>query len=409
MRVSGGFNPSISANSINSFFNALGQGQMAAHAARLSRSGGFMSSPGNNAPGAGNAASADAGRFLNSITSASDSLSNVLSQLITSGNRIVAISSNADAVSVQHTGARPQGARSMDVSVHQLARGQVNEGRRMTADDQFQGNAGTHQFAIEAGGISRTLSVNVAQGDTNADVQQRMADAINSANMGFSASVEINTETNSSILRVESNATGASAENAFTIRDVSGDLVSRTGANEMHSAAQNAVFTVDGQQRTSASNTVFIGSGVTVTFNRVTEPDESARISWGRDQSGATEQNVRDMVSSFNDLFSAASGRVNDPRAQNLSSRLLNVVSANSRALSDIGVGMDSSGRLTIDSGRLSRAAESGGLNDFFSGGGFASQLNRIADSVLSNPSNFVTNNTGFSFDNPGTIFDFML
>lgn len=411
MRISGG----MSAESINSFFNALGQGQLAAHTNRLNRNN-IFSMPRNNAPAQSAGVSAETGRFVNSIRTAADSMSGVLSQLMSSGNRIVAVSSDSGVVSIQHTGIRPSGVQSMEVMVHQLAAGQVNEGGQMAADAAFEGTIGDNQFTITQGNITRQFDVNVAAGDTNADVQQRMADAINNANVGFTATVETNAETNESMLRIESAATGANPSNAFTPSDVRGDLVERTGANNMESAAQNARFTVnDGPMRQSASNTVFIGSGVTATFNAVTE--QAAEITWGREAGAASTQSVRDLVVSFNEMFSAAAARSNDPRAQNLASRMLNIVSANSRALSEIGIGVNASGNLTIDSNRLDQAAESGRLGEFFSGGSrgsnFGNQLSRLAENVTRNPSNFATNtgfgNTANQFNQFGTgsMFDF--
>jgi flagellar capping protein FliD len=302
----------------------------------------------------------------------------------------------------------------MEISVHQLAAGQVNEGARMEADAAFEGTTGTNQFTITQGNMTAQFSVNIADGATNLQAQQQMAAAINSSNMGFTATVETNAETNSSMLRIESSATGADAANAFTLNDVSGNLVAQTGANDMASAAQNSMFTVDGgAMRQSASNTVFVGNGVTATFNEITQ--EPAQITWGREQGTANTQSVRDLVSSFNDMFSAAASRTNDPRSQNLASRMMNIVSANSSALSSIGVGVNSSGNLTIDTNRLNQASESGRLSEFFSGGSrgssFGTQLSRLAESVQRNPASFVTSlGQGTGAQNQfvaGSMFDF--
>ena len=411
MRVSGG----MSAESINSFFNALGQGQLAGHATRLNRNNNLFSMPSNNAPAQAAGVNAETGRFVSSIRTAADTMSDVIGQLMSSGNRIVAVSSDNGSVSIQHTGTRPSSVSRMEVSVHQLASGQVNEGVGLQADAAFEGTTGTNQFTITQGNMTRELSVNVAAGATNAEVQQSMAEAINNANMGFTATVETDTATNSSMLRIESSATGNDPANAFTLNDVSGNLVAQTGANDIASAAQNAMFTVnDGHVRQSASNTVFIGSGVTATFNEVTE--QPVEITWGREQGAANTQAVRDLVGSFNDMFSAAAARTNDPRSQNLASRMLNVVSANSRALSEIGIGVNANGNLTIDSSRLNQSAESGRLAEFFSGGNrgsnFGNQLSRIAESVTRNPASFVTNpaiGTGNQANQftAGSMFDF--
>jgi len=318
----------------------------------------------------------------------------------------------------------------MNVRIDQIAAGQANEGVRMTASEAYEGTTGTNRFSIEMGGRTTQLSVDVRESDTNRDVQQKMADAINKAGTGVRATVVTDTETKTSMLRIESTTTGSDPRNSFTLTDVSGDLVSRTDANNVAREGQDAIYRVnDGPERRSQTNTVFIGNGVTATLNKASE--EAATITWGRDSS-TTRSSVESMVKSYNDLFTAAAERVNDPRAQNLASRMLSITGTFSNSLSSIGIGIDSSGRMTIDSARMDRAAENGRLDQFFTENrgrnfGFTNQLDRLAGSVSRNPGNFVSstlfrnelmgnfsyngfgNASQFNFFSPGSFMDFML
>jgi len=102
------------------------------------------------------------------------------------------------------------------------------------------------------------------------------------------------------------------------------------------------------------------------------------------------------MVKSFNDLYSEALQRTNDPKAQNLASKMLNISSTYTRSLSSVGIGFDTSGKMTIDSKKLNEAAESGKLETFFTENsgrnfGFSNQIGRLADNVSRNTSNFVS------------------
>ena len=138
---------------------------------------------------------------------------------------------------------------------------------------------------------------------------------------------------------------------------------------------------------------------------------------------------VNDMVKNYNNLFSAAAEN-RDPKAQNLASRTMNIASAYSRSLSDIGIGFDNSGKMTVDEKKLDAAMESGKLQSFFTENtgrnfGFSASLGRLADSVSNNTSLFVSNNmfgnslgenfsySGFGNANSlntmrsGSIFDF--
>jgi hypothetical protein len=109
-----------------------------------------------------------------------------------------------------------------------------------------------------------------------------------------------------------------------------------------------------------------------------------------------------------------------------------NISGSFSRSLSEIGIGFDFSGRMTLDSQRLNQAAESGRLDQFFTENsgrnfGFTNQLGRLANDVSRNTSNFVSsaifgtaqsgnfmygnfgNPIQFNFFSPGSILDFML
>ena len=419
-------------NNINAgLMNSLYQGNMAQYNNKLYRN--FFPPPSNNAKGSGTQLGMDGVSYVNNLRTSSESLSSVLRELSspTSPHRIVAISSSPGSVSIQHTGSKPSNIASMTVKIDRIATGQSNEGSRMDAKAAFEGGAGTNRFSIEQGGRTTQISVDVREGDTNKDVQQRMADAINKSGAGVKATVEIDSETNTSMLKLESTTTGSdAAKSGFTISDVSGDLVARTDASKVTSVGQDAMFSVNnGPARTSQSNTVFIGSGVTATLNKASE--DSATITWGREKS-AMRDSVEDLVKRYNNLFSTAAERTSDPRAQNLASRMVNISKTYSNSLSSIGIGFDSSGKMTINSEKMDKAAESGKLDQFFNENrgrnfGFTNQLGRLADSVSRNPGNFVSgsmfggglmgnsgytgygNPTQFNFFSAGSLLDFML
>jgi flagellar hook-associated protein 2 len=423
MRINNSFNSNIS-----NLFNTLHQGKVAIHANKLSNSSVLF--PQNTAPGQGSMGSG-ALQYVNDIKSAASNLSGALNNLSGSAfSQRTMVSSNTDVMTVNFTGnsSSLNTMGDMSVRIDQIAAGQVNEGTRQNASSLYGGERGTNRFAIETGGRTTNLSINVMAGDSNRDVQQKMATAINNAGLGLRATVENDSQTGTSMLRVESTNVGTAERNAFSITDITGNAAAQTGANNVARERQDAIFSVNGgPTRTSQSNTVDLGNGVSATFRAASEQD--VRITRGQDLNRATSA-VRDMVSSFNSLFSAAAQNTSDPRAQGLASRMMNVSSAYSRSLQDIGIGFDNSGRMTINSDRLNQAAESGRLEQFFtqSAGrnfGFSAQLGRLADNVSRNTSNFVSNSifgnslsenfaysgggntTQFNALNSGSIFDF--
>jgi len=385
MRVSGGLN----SNSISNLYNTLYQGKVAMNNNRLSRD--FF--PVNNAQGQGSL-SLGAMQYISDLKSASSALSGAIKDLTGSAfSKQTMVSSNNDAMTVNFTGSNLNSVGDMSVEIEQIAMGQLNEGTRLSSNALYNGDRGTNRFAIETGGKTTNLSINVAAGDSNRDVQQKMATAINNAGLGLRATVETDSETNSSVLRVESLNTGTAERNAFSIRDITGNAARQTGANEVSRERQDAVYRVNGgEARTSQTNNVNLGNGVSATLKAPTE--SAVTVTKGKDMS-IVRGVVESLVRSYNNLFSAAAENVNDPRAQGLASRLMNVTGAFSRSLQDIGIGFDSSGRMTIDSARFNQAMDTGRVEEFFTEGGrtfgFGAALGRLADNVSNNTSNFVS------------------
>ncbi|MCL2078250.1 MAG: hypothetical protein FWH17_00225 [Oscillospiraceae bacterium] len=212
------------------------------------------------------------------------------------------------------------------------------------------------------------------------------------------------------------NSSSTAANGAGTNEETTGGAAVNGAEN---GAAENTTATggaaVNGAENNAATNT----TATTGTTAANGEKTASRAISA-----------VNDMVKSFNSLFSAAVGNTGDPKAQSLASRLMNVGSAYSKSLSDIGIGFDSSGKMTIDSAKLNKAEESGKLQQFFTENsgknyGFTAQLGKLAGNVSNNTSMFVSNSiwgdgagSSFSYNGfgnaqqmsnmrAGSIFDF--
>ena len=131
---------------------------------------------------------------------------------------------------------------------------------------------------------------------------------------------------------------------------------------------------------------------------------------------------VEGFVKSYNDLYSESAQKQDDPKAQNLASKMVNLSKTYSGSLSSIGVGFDKDGKMTVDSEKLNAAAENGKLETFFTQNngknyGFTNQLAKLADNVTRNTSNYVSSSVmgsslmeNFGYSNYGkpTQFNFM-
>ena len=310
-------------------------------------------------------------------------------------NRITAASENTDVMRVRSF----SGSTVPDTSVlvQQVATTQRNEGTAMPANARDI-PSGTFQFEIEVDGTTRQISFTTSEALTNQAFQQRMAEAINQAGIGVTASVTSATANGAttSTLNIETRTTGAGAngEPRFTIRDVSGNAVAATGAANVTQYAQHAKFSVNGgDQRTSASNDIDLPGGLNITL--VSASEEAVGIVPGRDSAGK-QNGVRNVVDQFNALLEAARGNSMDLRTRALASNLESAMRRNRAALQEIGVQISDRGFLTIDSERLRTASESGAVGSFFGADGgrpnnFAITLGRIAESVSTNPMRHVS------------------
>jgi flagellar capping protein FliD len=304
------------------------------------------------------------------IRAAGDAISGAMSAVLGQDAGIEGRTSNADAVSVAVNNNRTIASmppRDAVIDVAQLATAQENEGMAMNAAGLV--GEGNFAFSITAGGRERTFNIAVGADDDVATVQARMASAINTANIGVTASVEASD--GNTALTLTGDQTGAA--NAFTVTDLSGDLAEFMGIDTATTAAQNAVFSVNGDARTSATNEISLAAGVTATL----EGEGEATISFGR-TAGQAASAAQDFVNAINSAI-----RGTNPNDGRGSQRFLNdLIGMNinfEASLNRVGINVARNGQLSIDQSRLNAAAEDGSLERFFESSGFAARAERVA------------------------------
>ena len=378
-----------SSSALYGLYDKMYQGNLALNMVKMNRD--FFPT---NKTQSNNQLGGDALKYVNNIKAFAKNLSSSVKDL--SGAAFMKktpTSSDPEAMSVSYFGTKPENIKQTTVNIEQTAAGQLNEGTKLNANDSF-GSSGENKFSINIGGKTTELSVNVAAGDSNSVVQQKMADAINKAGIGVKATVEKDSSGNTSALKLESAGTGNNDKNKFSVTDITGGLAAKTGANQVTREARDAIYSVDGgEKRTSQSNVVDLGNGLSVTFNKAS--DKAITISSGKD-TGYMKSAVEGLVKSYNDLYSEAAQKTNDPKAQNLATKMVNTSKTYFSSLSSIGIGFDGDGKMTINAEQLGKAAEDGTLEKFFTQNagknyGFTNQIARLADNVSQNTSNYVS------------------
>lgn len=300
----------------------------------------------------------------------------------------VPVSSDADSMTVKSSGS--PGTGGVSVKISQIAAGQVNEGTALKSGALV--GQGYHKFAVEAGGVKHEFEINLSSKDTNEDMQNKMAEAINKANIGVTASVS--KENGNSSLHIKSNETGDLSRNVFKLTDIAGYAVSKTGANNTTQEAQDAIYSVNGEQKTSHTNEISLGGGLTATLLKASGEEITVRRATVTDADSALKS-VKNLVDSYNKLYETAVNNSGDSKAYGLFTQMVGVCKTYSSSLAKVGIGFDKNGRMTIDESKVLAAAEDGSLERFFtenknSNYGFTNRMSQLADRVNKNTGSYV-------------------
>jgi flagellar hook-associated protein 2 len=284
------------------------------------------------------------------------------------------------------------------VDVLQTAQAQRNVGASLQAGGRSFA-AGSHSIALDIDGRRFDINFTVGANDTNRDVQNRIAQAVNSRNIGVSAVVENNAQNGTSALVLQSRETGIANAGSpnFTVLGGAGNALSVAGVGNITQHARNAEFRVSragmqGAVQTSRTNDVSLGFGIEATLTGVGNAD----INMERDNIGQINA-LRSMVNSFNDMIQAARDNGTNTRLERDLGRMARTFSA---SLGRAGIFMNRDGWLDINEERMEAAAERGDLDRLVSlgrdgrGAGFVGALGRLAENVGRNPQAFAVDNS---------------
>jgi len=267
--------------------------------------------------------------------------------------------------------------RDTTIYVAQVAQAQANVSDAVESRGLI--NEGTYTFQIAVGDQLHDFEIEVSAGDDALTVQRRMADAINDADIGITASVQTGTRDGVAIsaMTIAANETGTEAQ--FAIRDTgSGDLISSMNLDGMTAASragQDAMFRIDGGELiTQQSNEIELAAGVTATFTGRGE----TRITFDNSPQ-ETINAARDLVNAINSAI-----RGTDPNDGRGSERFLNdLIGANinfAPLLARAGIEVQENGQLAINETQLRDAIESGTFERTI--GSFTSRIERIANNA---------------------------
>lgn len=335
----------------------------------------------------------DALKYVTNIKKAGSEIQASLKNLSSGAafNKKGVVAENSDVASVKDAGYSFSSAKiPSKIDVEQVATAQVNEGESLKSDANA-GLSGRSQFSISVNGKKADINVYATSTDSNLDVQEKMAFAINAKGLGVKASVVKDEKEGTSFLKIENTQTGET-KGAFSVENRSGEGFEKMGLGNVKTQSADAKYSIDGgESKTSASNQINLAVGVTATLKG------AGSTGFKRDvDSSAAISMAEDLAASYNDLYGAALNNTDDVRSNMLFTQIVNNSRTYASSLGKIGISFDKDGFMEIDKEKMQKAADDGSLKSFFteSAGknyGFTSNLNKIASNVQTNTNRYVS------------------
>lgn len=324
----------------------------------------------------------------------------------------IAYSSNEDMVSATYIGENDdEEVPSFQIEVKQLAEPQYNTGNYMPSAESVSLPSDTYSFDVRVNDTNYEFQFNVKDEDTNLSLQQRLANLVNNIDIGLNATVLDDAEGNSS-LQMQSNITGLPADknSLFTVSDdktsKKSGVVDYLGIADITRSSKNAVFSINGSDKSALSNHFTVEKTFELNLNGVSPVEGQTATIGVKEDTESLKENIVKLVGSYNDFIKSASTYL---ESQPLSNRLVNEMNRISRyystGLQELGVNASSDGTLTINEDTLSAAIEDDDKESLLSPVmNFTNSLLRKTSQVSLNPMNYVSK-TVVAYKNPGHNF----
>ena len=261
------------------------------------------------------------------------------------------------------------------ITVTQLAQAQENIGSELTGADMSTVTEGTNTFNINIDGQDHELSIEVQAVDTQEMVLQKMETAINEAAIGVSVDIVTGSAEGTQKLVVKADNSGLS--NAFSISDVSGNAVTETGVGVATIQAQDAEYSVDETDYTSATNNIYLDGGLV----EVTLKGEGEASLTVAPDAGLVQGAISDFVSEINAFLDFLQDNEDYIKDDVLSS-VHSFVMDHKQELGSFGISEGEDERLEIDETEMGDAVSQNisGIKETFGGfDGLAVQINNYA------------------------------
>lgn len=325
-------------------------------------------------------------------------------------NKKTAFSSNESIATVEFvgdSGTVDEDASSFSIEVRSLASPQVNTGDYLP-DAKISLTPDLYSFDIGINNLNYEFQFLVNEGDTNRNVQDRLARLVNNAGIGLDAEV-LEDGSGNSALKLSSKATGIQPgkDAIFVISDSNtsktAGAVNYLGIGDITRPASNAEFLLNGSEHTAYSNNFTVEKTFSVTLTGLSAAEGDAAEIGLKPDHESLKENISGLIGGYNDfLRSAAEYLDSQPKSLRLIGEMSGIARTYMPRLDELGIYAGENGELVIDDKRLTDAVAAEDVKEMMEPlEDFANALLRKSDSVSLNPMNYV-NKTIVAYKNPG-------
>lgn len=316
-----------------------------------------------------------------------------------------AVSSNASAVNASYItdfGAASDD-ESFDINVKQLACSQLNTGNYLQPRSKHI-KPGEYSFDLSINDVIYEFQFKVDNSETTNNIQNKIARLINRSNIGLTANIKEDNLGNTAI-NIESEATGINGTTPviFSIKsdDASNQpLIDTLGLDRVTQYPANAIFDVDGDERSSMSNSITINKAYDVKLSKVTE--EPATISLKADADSIVES-LNELVAGYNNLISVTNDENNNhfQGTEKLQNEIASIARSYKKQLADSGLSLNKDGTISADKEVIINADNKDALSHIYESlNSFKNSIKEKAENIALNPMDYV-NNKIIAYKNP--------
>lgn len=255
----------------------------------------------------------------------------------------------------------------LNIEINTLAKEQVNIGK-FVPSDSLALVPKEHRFTLDTLNNTSHFGITVNSGDTNKEVQSRIASYINNRNLGITASVI--TEGKNSALKLVSSDTGKPATDdglhfTFEAQGEGQNIINVYELNNVDTLPENSIFSINGDKHVSSSNHISINQAIELDFHQTTS--KPVNISFVPDTELAIEQ-LNTFTTAYNNLISISDSTSKDViGTRNISKDISGIVTRHKHSLESIGIVADEEGKLSVNQELLTESFKNGDFTSVFS------------------------------------------